>query len=112
MGIIVYGIKAVFGSNLKYYRKKRGLSQEQLAGKLGITSKHLSAIETGAAFVSAELLEKLAQNLEVSVSALFYSANEKSLDDSFLNNIDKVIEKEVSRALETVKVQIRSLPNK
>ncbi|MDR2211980.1 MAG: helix-turn-helix domain-containing protein [Spirochaetaceae bacterium] len=111
MGIIVYGIKAVFGSNLKYYRKKRRLSQEQLSEKVGITPKHLSAIETGAAFVSAELLEKLAQNLEVSVSALFYSVDEKSLDDSFLNNVDRIIEKEVSKALETVKVRIRSLPN-
>jgi transcriptional regulator with XRE-family HTH domain len=101
------GIKAIFGSNLKYYRKQRHLSQEQLAEKVDITPKHLSTIETGTTFVSAELLEKLTEHLTVSAAALFYTVEEKSTDDSILNTIDQIIEKELSKTTEVIKIQIR-----
>jgi transcriptional regulator with XRE-family HTH domain len=99
------------GANLKYYRKQRRLTQEQLAEKVDITAKHLSTIETGATFVSAELLEKLTTNLHISASALFYSVAEKSSDDSLLNMIDKTIEKELLRTAEAIKIQIRNFEN-
>jgi transcriptional regulator with XRE-family HTH domain len=101
------GIKAIFGLNLKYYRKQRHLSQEQLAEKVNISPKHLSTIETGATFVSAELLERLTENLHVSASALFYSVEEKSSDDSLLNKMDQLIEKELSKTALSIKIQIR-----
>ncbi|GHV16343.1 hypothetical protein FACS189493_2030 [Spirochaetia bacterium] len=101
------GIKETFGANLKQYRKKRRLSQEQLSEKLDITPKHLSTLETGAGFVSAELLEKITKILEVSASALFYTPEEKSSDDGFLTVIDHIIERELSRTVETIKIEIR-----
>ena len=100
-------IKAVFGANLKYYRKQRRLSQESLAEKLGITPKHLSTIETGATFVSAELLEKLVKKLHVSASALFYTVEEKSSDDSTLSMIDQIVDNELLKTSETIKIQMR-----
>lgn len=102
-------IKAVFGANIKYYRKKRGLSQEQLAEMADITPKHLSAIETGAAFVSAGLLEKLSRVLKVSSSVLFYSAGEKSMDDTLFNFVEQIVEKELLKAIELIKLQIRHI---
>jgi transcriptional regulator with XRE-family HTH domain len=104
-------IKEIFGTNLKHYRKLRRLSQEQLSEKADINPKHLSVIETGASFVSAELLEKFTQILGVSAPALFYSTEEKSVDDSFLNSVDKLIEKELSETTKSIKVQIRHLNN-
>ena len=101
------GIKAVLGANIRLYRKKLDLSQEQLAEKLEITPKHMSTIETGATFVSAELLEKLSQYLLVSVSALFYSVEEVSNDDSHLGKIDQIIDKECEKAANIIKMQIR-----
>jgi len=106
------GIKAVFGANVKIYRKKLHLSQEQLAEKLEITPKHLSTIETGATFVSAELLEKFTQQLLVSASALFYSTDETSTDDSMLGKIDQIIDKEYEKASKVIKMQIRYLSSK
>jgi transcriptional regulator with XRE-family HTH domain len=103
------GIKAVLGANIKCYRKKQSLSQEQLAEILGITPKHLSTIETGATFVSAELLEKLTRQFLVSASALFYSVDEESADDNLLGKIDKIIDKEYEKASAAVKMQIRYL---
>ena len=103
------GIKAIFGANIKHYRKKQKLSQEQLAEKLGITTKHLSTIETGATFVSAELLEKFTRQLLVSASALFYSIDEISVDDNLLGKIDQIINKECEKTSNTIKMQIRYL---
>ena len=102
-------IKAVFGANVKHYRKKQRLSQEQLSEKLDITPKHLSTIETGTAFVSAELLEKLSRELHVSASTLFYSVDEISGDDSLIGLIDRIIEKECEKTSNTIKMQIRYL---
>ena len=106
------GIKAVFGENVKYYRKKLQLSQEQLADKLEISPKHLSTIETGATFVSAELLEKITQQLLVSASALFYSVDETLTDDSVLGRIDQMIDKECEKTSSLIKMQIRYLSSK
>ena len=104
-------IKNVFGTNVKYYRKKRNLSQEQLAERLNITPKHLSTIETGATFVSARLLEEITNQLLVSASALFYSIDDVSTDDSLYNRIEQIINEHYSRAFEEVKKEIRYINN-
>ena len=102
-------IKVIFGANVKYYRKKQNLTQEQLAEKLEITTKHLSTIETGTNFVSADLLEKITRQFLVSASALFYSNEEVFSDDSFFGKIDQIIDSECSRISSTIKTQIRSI---
>ena len=106
------GIKVIFGKNVKFYRKKLCLSQEQLAEKLEITPKHLSTIETGATFVSAELLEKFTEQLLVSASALFYSVDEISIDDSMLGKIDQIINNECEKASNMIRMQIRYMSSK
>jgi len=100
-------IKAVFGANLRYYRKKRNLSQEELSELVDITPKHLSMIETGSAFVSADLLDRLTKNLGVSAAALFYAVDDAALDDSSLGVIDRIIDRELAKATEAIKVQLR-----
>lgn len=55
------------GLNISYYRKKKGLTQEQLAEMLEISRSHLSAIEAPnitKAF-SIELLFNIAKALEI-----------------------------------------------
>jgi putative transcriptional regulator len=100
-------ISKTFGENLKYYRKKKALSQEQLAELISIHPKHLSLLERGSSFTSAGLLESLCAVLEVSASALFYTPEEKSVDDSQLTKIDAVIDEEVGRAVDAIKTRIR-----
>jgi transcriptional regulator with XRE-family HTH domain len=102
-------IKAIFGKNIKYYRKKLHLSQEKLAEKLGITPKHLSTIETGATFVSVELLERFTQQLNVSASAFFYSVDDISGDDSLFSKMDQIINQEFLKTSNMIKTKIRYL---
>jgi len=105
----VIGIKKIFGANVKYYRKKRHFSQEKLAEILKITPKHLSTIETGATFVSAKLLEEITEHLSVSASALFYSVDDISIDDSLYGKIDQIIDEHYSKANEEAKKGIRQI---
>lgn len=85
------------------------LSQEQLAEKLSISIKHLSTLETGKVFASAELIDKIASALNVSVSALFYSVAENSMDESDLSKIDQIIEEENQKAVIATKLRIHRM---
>jgi len=107
--------KALFGFNLKRYRKVKKLSQEDLSEKVGISVKHLSKIERGLTFISADLLEKLSNNLGVSIARLFCkeneNINESIYDDTMLERFDRIIEKHLIRAIEGIKGDIRQEDN-
>lgn len=64
-------IKKEFGEKIKRIRKKRKLTQEQLAEMIDISPRNLSGIEIGANFVKAETLEKLLKALNVTTEELF-----------------------------------------
>jgi transcriptional regulator with XRE-family HTH domain len=100
-------IKKLFGLNLKRYRKEMRLSQDELSEKIDISVKHLSKIERGLTFVSADLLEKLSDNLGVSVARLFCKENENIYDDNVLRKFDRITEKHLIRAMEGIKRDIR-----
>ncbi len=102
-------LKQIFGNNIHSYRKLRSLSQEQLAEKLDISTKHLSTLETGKVFASAELIEKIANELKVSISALFYTPDEKSFDESDLAKIEKILEEESVKSVTSIKTRIREV---
>jgi transcriptional regulator with XRE-family HTH domain len=100
-------IKTFFGANLKLYRKKLQLSQEQLSEKVDISVMHLSKIERGLTFVSADLLERLSDNLEITAAHLFCKPNEKIYNDDILNKFDRITEKHLIKAMEGIKGDIR-----
>ena len=104
---VIMNIKASFGMNIKHYRKKRRLSQEQLSEKVDISVMHLSKIERGLTFVSAELLEKLSFHLEISVARLFCGDNEYLYDDDILERFDRITEQHLIKAMEGIKGVIR-----
>lgn len=60
-----------FGLNVVYYRKKKRLSQTQLAEMVDIHRTYVSSIELGKVSVSFDILFKLSEVLEVPVSKLF-----------------------------------------
>lgn len=95
-------IKIILGENIKNYRKKRNLTQDELAEKLDISQKHLSNIEVGKKFVTAPLLERISEILKVSPSLLFYSSNFDELDDNILKHIDIIISEELKNTQEKI----------
>lgn len=61
------------GLNIAYYRKLRGMNQENLAEKVGISRTHISNIEAPRMekSLSLDVLLDIADALQVSVSKLF-----------------------------------------
>ncbi len=66
----------VLGNRLKVARAERGLSQEQLAGLVGVTRQTISAVETELYCPSALLAFLLANRLEKRVDELFFVKGE------------------------------------
>ena len=60
-----------FGLNVVFYRKRRKMTQLQLAELVGIDRSHLSAIELGNVGVSFDVIFKLCEVLGVSPKELF-----------------------------------------
>jgi len=100
-------MKTIFGKNLKFYRKAKKLSQEQLSEKVDISVKHLSSIERGLTFVSADLLEKLAIFIDVPVFYFFVCEKDVFCNDMMLNTIDRIIEKCLIKTIDEIKSDIR-----
>lgn len=74
-------LKNKFGKQVKKYRLKRKMSQEELAEKIDIAVNNLGKIERGESFVTAATLEKLASVLNVKVHELFTFENPISIED-------------------------------
>ena len=64
-------LRQLLGANIKIYRKTCGLSQSKLAEKVNTATNYISAIEAGRRFPSVEMLEKLANALEIDTPELF-----------------------------------------
>ena len=61
------------GNKLREYRIKKGLSQEELAQKSGISRVTISNIETGSqVIIKSATMEKLAEALEMSPKTIFF----------------------------------------
>ena len=60
-----------FGLNVSFYRRKRELTQEQLAELLEIERNHMSNIELAKVGTSLDVVFRLADALEVPVYKLF-----------------------------------------
>ena len=74
------------GQNIRILRQKRRVSQEDLAGTIGVTVQAVSKWETGKANPDLVLLPKLAEYFGVTIDSLFF-INEKEnllMEDSAL----------------------------
>ncbi|MEM9633084.1 MAG: helix-turn-helix domain-containing protein, partial [Pseudomonadota bacterium] len=62
---------SVFGKTLKSLRRERGLSQANLADRLGSTQRHVSFLETGRAQPSRYMIQRIERELALSVASSF-----------------------------------------
>lgn len=60
-----------FGLNVVYYRKRKRLTQLQLAEMVDIDRSHISAIELGNVGVSLDVIFRLCEVLEITPKELF-----------------------------------------
>ena len=64
-------VRKKIGQRIREIRKKRGLTQEQLAEKTGVTDKFIGAVERGESFASFAKLEAIAKSLDCDLRHFF-----------------------------------------
>ena len=79
------------GQRIRKKRKAQGLSQEDLAEKIGISTTHMSHIETGNTKLSLSVFVDIASALEVQADALLYDQPRDSISTA-ANEIGDVLE--------------------
>ena len=62
------------GQRIRKYRKALGLSQDALAERVGISTTHMSHIETGNTKLSLQVFADIAAALDVRADELLYDA--------------------------------------
>jgi two-component system, response regulator len=65
-----FDVKKPFGTSVRAWRSRLGISQEELAGRAGLHRTYVCDVERGARNVTLQSIEKLATALEISASTL------------------------------------------
>ena len=65
------GYYQTFGQNVVLYRRRKRLTQAQLALLVGVDRSHISAVERGRVGVSLDLIFKLCNALDIAPQRLF-----------------------------------------
>lgn len=71
------GLLRALGNELRAWRLKRGLSQEELAGKAHLHRNYIGMLERGERNVTLLVLEEIAANLDVPLSELITAAERR-----------------------------------
>ena len=64
------GVRHIFIQNLKFYRKKAGLTQEKLAEIMNVSQNYVANIECGKANMSLGKILELANFMEIDINKL------------------------------------------
>lgn len=64
-------LRDLLGRNIRLFREKRGLTQEELATKAGINRTYLGLVERGKGNIGVDNIEKIATALDVNPYILF-----------------------------------------
>lgn len=68
-------MKIDIGKNIRFLRAKAGLTQQQLADKIGMSQSIVGKLEMETRSMKIDVLEKIAEALDVSLSELIFKAH-------------------------------------
>ena len=83
-------LQEIFLNNLKFYRKKCGLSQEALSEKLNKGVNYINKIESHASFPTIQVIEEIADILGIKAAMLF--EEEATPHNIIISDRDKFVE--------------------
>ena len=95
------------GDNIRKARKKMGLTQEELASQIGVTSQAVSRWESGAGMPDISIIVPLARVLKVSTDTLF-GYEELNQDNAQYMELMKILEEKERGAIGRAKRNNRS----
>jgi transcriptional regulator with XRE-family HTH domain len=95
-----------FGTNIKRVRTEKGISQEELGRRISVHPNQLSKYERDQAAPSIEVVQRMAEALEVSIDTLVFGAEQKldaSISDRELISLFNRVQLLSDRQKDTVK---------
>lgn len=100
-------LQELFINNLKFYRKKCGLSQELLSEKLNKGTNYINKIESHASFPTIQVIEEIAQILNIKAAQLFEEdttphniiTNDR---DKFIADVTETLYQKLSADMKTI----------
>ncbi len=95
------------GQRIRRFRKAHDMSQETLAERVGISTTHMSHIETGNTKLSLSVLVQLATVLEVRTDDLLFDYTDTRITE-MTNEIVEILEGCTPQQLRFMKDMIRS----
>jgi transcriptional regulator with XRE-family HTH domain len=104
-------LREIFINNLKYYRKQKGLSQEKLSYAINMSMAYINQIENKASFPQPEIIEKIANVLEIRPVQLFDESGSPANLKAFNKDkyIDEITQKLLSGLSCTITKEIRRI---
>mgnify|MGYP002625106759 CR=1 FL=1 len=94
-------IQECLARNIKQFRKLRHLTQEQLAEKVETSTNYIGTIEIGKKFPSPQMLERIAEALNIDSLQLFQSETKFTIENSIDTELlKKTLLKNISKAVE------------
>lgn len=105
-------MKVLLAQKLREFRKKQGLTQEQLAEAMGVTVGAVSKWESGSSTPDISIILELADFFETSVDVLLgYTQQSASLEDSVCRLRELRIQKEYEAAFREAEKALKRFPN-
>lgn len=95
--------KKLIGQKISTLRKEKGLTQKELAERLCVTDKSVSKWETGVHFPDIAIMEKLADELGITVSDLL--GLEQATSEEVIKGMTEVSEEEKKEIKKTMRGQ-------
>lgn len=101
--------KVKIGEKIRKFRVKQGLTQHDLAEKIGVTEKQISKIETGVHYPKFENFVRILDSLNISLKE-FANDLEQDIELSYARkNIMKIVNKFSDNELEYLVVVAKEL---
>jgi DNA-binding XRE family transcriptional regulator len=97
-------LREIFAFNLKKNRQNSGLSQAKLAEKVSVSTHHIAMIEIGRNYPAMELVERIANVLNIEIHELFITplstpVEMERLYQTVAKNIEQVVSDAIEKAL-------------
>jgi transcriptional regulator with XRE-family HTH domain len=98
-------LRQLLATNMKRYRKMLGISQMKLADQMNTSPSFIAKIEVGKKFPSPEMLERIAEALQVDTPELFSMQAMRldfleNLHDEILDDVERIIAKRLHELAE------------
>jgi len=97
-------IREILAENIKEYRRKSGITQSELAERANISTNFMGMIEQKRKFPAPEILDRIADALEIDASELFITSVSpqtelKKLHKAILADLNQAIGDAVDKAI-------------